>query len=141
VIKLSESVQQQQEKPVCPKCKHELDYLIVYAQGTTEFRFSVGESGHTAWEARGTTYDEEEDRFLCPYCEAIILEGDLGDVALDFLKGEAKFSPIEDGCPECSCKLINQISSEDRCTLEYYQCAKCGIWYNEDGKEDTEDQR
>jgi len=39
-------------------------------------------------------------------------------------------------CPRCKSNLIDQISSEDRCTVEWYHCANCGIWYNENGEID-----
>jgi len=39
-------------------------------------------------------------------------------------------------CPECQSSLIDQISSEDGSTVEWYHCAKCGAWYNEVGEID-----
>jgi len=39
-------------------------------------------------------------------------------------------------CPKCKSDLIDQISSEDRCTVEWYHCAGCGCWYNEAGEID-----
>jgi len=37
-------------------------------------------------------------------------------------------------CPSCGSDQIDQTSSEDRCTIEYYHCAKCGTWYDESKK-------
>jgi len=51
---------------------------------------------------------------------------------------EAKPNPYAK-CPKCGSNLIDQISSEDRGTIEWYHCAKCGIWYNETGEIDVEE--
>jgi Zn ribbon nucleic-acid-binding protein len=40
-------------------------------------------------------------------------------------------------CPQCKSKLIDQVSSEDRSTVEWFHCASCGVWYNEAGEIDT----
>jgi len=42
-------------------------------------------------------------------------------------------------CPHCGSKRIDQISSEDRCTVEFYHCVDCGAWYNDAGEIDDED--
>ena len=42
-------------------------------------------------------------------------------------------------CPSCGSDQIDQTSSEDRCTIEYYHCAKCGTWYDKSKKIDNQE--
>jgi len=42
-------------------------------------------------------------------------------------------------CPKCGSKLIDQISSEDCGTVEWFHCYNCGCWYNENGEIDEEE--
>jgi len=37
-------------------------------------------------------------------------------------------------CPKCNGDRIDQVSSEDRGTIEWWHCYDCGTWYNEEGE-------